>query len=124
MPGCGGDALRPHHQRRHGRQDRLDVAAGLQPENRAAVVEQVELNITPTADELLLAVCISPWGHHVAAHDVWVDADKGAAYALREVEVLLPVSGIEIVVEDAANTAHLCAVRQIEILVAPGLEAL
>jgi len=34
-------SLRPPDQRRHGGEDRLDIAAGLEPEDRAAVVERI-----------------------------------------------------------------------------------
>src|SRR5262249_32202289 len=98
-------------------------AAGLQPEDRATVVEQVELHVAASADELLFAVRLGPRRKHVAADDLRIDAQEGAADALREGEVSLPVSRVEIVVEDAADAAHLLAVGQIEILVAPGLEA-
>src|SRR4029079_10882845 len=95
--------LGPHHQRRHGAQDRLDIAAGLEPEDGAAVVEQIELDIATAADELLIAVRLGPRRQHVAADDLRIDADKGAADALREGKVRLPVPAIEIVVEDAAD---------------------
>src|SRR4249920_2482331 len=99
------------------------MAAGLQPENRATVVEQVELHVTPTADELLLAIGLRPRQRHVAADDLRIDVEEGAADALREGEIGIPVSAVEIVVEDAADAAHLLAVGQVEIFVAPGLEA-
>ena len=47
---------RPLHHRRHRGQDRLDIAAGAQAEDRAAVVEQVEFDIAAAADQLLLAL--------------------------------------------------------------------
>ena len=37
-------------------QDGVDVAAGLQAEDGAAVVEQVELDVAAAADQLLLAL--------------------------------------------------------------------
>ena len=45
---------------RHGGQDRLDVAAGLEAEHGAAVVEQVELDVAAAADQLLVAVGLGP----------------------------------------------------------------
>jgi hypothetical protein len=51
---------RPLHHRRHRRQDRVDVAAGLQAEDRAAVVEQVELDIAAAPHQLLVAVGSPP----------------------------------------------------------------
>ena len=49
---------------------------------------------------------------------------KARPTLLREGEVGLPISAVEIVVEDAADAAHLLAVGQVEIFVAPVLEAL
>ena len=53
-------ASRPLHQRRQRGEDGLDVAAGPQAEHRAAVVEQVELDIAAAANELLVAVGLAP----------------------------------------------------------------
>jgi hypothetical protein len=47
---------RPRHQ------DRLDIAAGLQTERRAAVVEQVELDIAAATNELMAPLLGRPAG--------------------------------------------------------------
>ena len=67
-----------------GSEDRIDVdvAAGLQPENRAAVVEQVELDVAAAADELLLAVGLGPRRREIAAHELGIDVEEGAADVL------------------------------------------
>src|SRR6185503_15065218 len=105
MPACGvrGGSLRPPDQWRHGREDRLDIAAGLQAEDGAAVVEQVELHIATAPDELLLAVGIGPGRSHIAADDLGIDAEECQPDLLGEVEIRLPIAGVEIVVEDAAD---------------------
>jgi len=72
---------------------------------------------------LLLAVGLGPGCSDIPPDDLGIDAEKGTADLLREVEVCLPIAGVEIVVEDAADAAHFAAMRQIEIFVAPGLEA-
>src|SRR3546814_5331372 len=48
--------LRPGGFRRQAHEDRLDVAAGLQAEPGAAVVEQVELGVAAEAEELVAAL--------------------------------------------------------------------
>src|SRR5438094_383836 len=53
-----------------------------------------------------------------------IDVAKGAADFLGEGEIGVPIAAVEIVVEDAADAAHLLAVLQVEILVAPRLEFL
>src|SRR5690349_5393154 len=103
----------------HRREDRIDIAAGLQSEDGAAVVEQVELDIAAAPDQLLLAVGFRPGAGEIAPDDIGIDLQEGAADILREGEVGVPVAAVVPVVEDAADAARLFAVRQIEILVAP-----
>src|SRR5215470_17284204 len=107
--------LRPFHLGRHRRQDRIDVAAGLQPEGGAAVVEQVELDITTAPDQLLLALGRAPRRCEIAPDQCGIDLQEGAADILSEGEVGLPVAGIMVIVEDAADAARLLAMRQKEI---------
>src|SRR6202047_5645307 len=52
--------LRPFHLRRHRRQDRIDIATGLEAECGAAVVEQVEFDVATAAHQLLLAIGCCP----------------------------------------------------------------
>ena len=108
----------------HGREDRIDVAAGLEPEGRAAVVEQVELDIAAAPDQLFMPVGFGPGGLEIAPHQLRVDAQKGFADRLGKGEVGIPVARIMVVVKDPAGAARFVAVRQEEVLVAPGLVAL
>src|SRR5882672_4821035 len=93
--------LRPHHLRRQAHEDGVDVAAGLQAEEGAAVVEQVELDVAAAPDQLAAALLRRPRRIHVAANDARIDIEEGAADVAREGEVGVPVAAIEIVVEDA-----------------------
>ena len=104
-------------------QDRLSVAAGLQPKPRAAVVEQVELDVAAAAYELVLALRLGPGLRHAAAHDRRIDIEEGPADILGEGEIGLPVAAVEIVVEDAADTARFVSVGEVEVAIAPRLEA-
>src|SRR5688572_11144977 len=114
---------RPHHFRRQRHQDRVGVAAGLKAKEGAAVVQQVELDIAAAADQLPAALLVGPVAAHVAAHDLGIGAKERLADRAGEAEILVPVPAVEIVVEDAAKATWLLAVRQVEILVAPLLEA-
>src|SRR5882757_10716437 len=111
--------LRPLHLGRHRRQNRIDVAAGLQTEDGAAVVQQVEFHIASAPDQLLLAVFRAPRRIEVAPDDFGIDFQQGAADLLRKREVGVPVAAVVPVVEDAADAARFLAVRQVEIFVAP-----
>src|SRR3569623_925720 len=110
----------PLHHGWHGRLDRIDVAAGLEAEDGAAVVEQVEFDISAAAHELLLALGLAPRLGEVSAHEFGIDRQEGAADLLREGEGRVPVA-LEIIVEDAADAAHLVAVLEEEVLIAPRL---
>ena len=52
--------LWPGRLRGQRHQDRLDIAAGLEAEQGAAVVEQVELDIAAAADQLVAALLVGP----------------------------------------------------------------
>src|SRR5262245_61976382 len=113
------DRSRPLHHRRQRGENRVDIAAGAQPEDGAAVVEQVELHVAAAAYELLLALGRAPRRGEIPAHQLGIDAQEGAADVLREGEVGRAVAAVEIVVEDATDAAHLVAMLQVEIFVAP-----
>src|SRR3569833_1355168 len=97
----------PPRQRRQGHQDRLDIAAGLQPEDRAAVIEQVELDIAAAPFQLVGAVLLGPRLVHMLPHDRLIGLEKTLADIACEGEVGLPVAGGQIVVKDAADAARL-----------------
>src|SRR5262249_41192046 len=117
---------RPFRQRRQRGEDRVDVAAGLEAEHCAAVVEQVELDVTAAADELLLALGLVPGLREIGPNDLWVDLQECPADILGEGESRRPAALAlrrrQPVVEDATDATHLTTMRQIEILVAPLLE--
>src|SRR5579871_1076944 len=102
-------ASRPPYLRRHRRQDRVDIAAGLEAEHRATIVEQVEFDIAAAADQLLLAVFGRPWRIEIPSHQRGINLQELASDILRKAEVVLPVSGVVIIVEDAADAARFLA---------------
>src|SRR5437870_7098321 len=117
-----GPRLGPGRLRRQGHQDRLDIAAGAQPEPGAAVVEQVEFDIAAAAHQLMLPLLRRPGPVHPRPHDTREDREKGFPDGPDKGEVALPISAVEIIEKDPADAAWLLAMRQIEILVAPFLE--
>src|ERR1051325_11693007 len=82
----------PRRQRRQGHQDRLDIATGLQPEDRAAVVEQVELHIAAAPVQLVGAVRLGPGLVHVAPNDRLIGLEETFADIVGEGEVRLPIA--------------------------------
>src|SRR5204862_6194165 len=121
---CGNEQApqwrsRPFHHRGHRREDRLDIAAGAQAEDRSAVVEQVEFDVAAAPDQLLFALVFIPARRIIAADELWIDIEELAPHLLSESEVLVPVSRLEIIVEDPTDAAHFVAVLEEEIVVAP-----
>ena len=100
----------------------FDIAASAQAENGAAVIEQIELDIAAAAHELFLAFGIGPRQGAIPSHQFGIDVTKCAADILREREIGLPIAAVEVVVKNSADPAHLVAMLQKEILVAPFLE--
>src|SRR5690349_6041765 len=69
----GEELSRPSCQRRQTHQDRVDIAAGLEAEQGAAVVEQVELGIAAAPFELPGAVRLVMRRRHPPPHQLRKD---------------------------------------------------
>ena len=69
----------PLYLRWHRREDGIHIAAGFQPEDGAAVVQQVELDVATTPDQLLLAVGGGPGEGEVAPDQFGIDFQEGVA---------------------------------------------
>src|SRR5260370_39856504 len=120
---CRSDVSWPGGLGRQRHQDRLDIAAGLEAEPCAAVVKQVEFDVTAAADELVATLFRGPRAVHPRPHDRRKDREKRLADRPAKGEIALPVATVEIVDKDPAGAAWLAALRPIEILVPPGLGA-
>src|SRR5690606_23751408 len=115
----------PLHLGGQAHQDGVDVAAGLEAEQGAAVVDEVELGIAAAPFELLLLVLGRPFHAHPLAHDLREHVEERLAHILGEGEIALPlrapvfvrVGAFHVVVEDAAHPARHAAMRDEEVLV-------
>src|SRR5262245_12942583 len=105
----------PLYLRWHRRKNRIHIAAGFQPKDCAAVIQQVELDVASTSDQLLLAVGLVPGKRKIAPDKLGIDFQERAADVLGEGQVGVPIAGIVPVVEDAADAAGFLAVRQVKI---------
>src|ERR1700683_3108612 len=83
-------ALWPSHVRGQGGEDGIDVAAGFQAENRAAIVDEVELDIAAAARLLFEPVGLRPGACEIAAHDLGVGGQKCLADVAGKGEVGAP----------------------------------
>src|SRR5215210_7185031 len=104
----------PNGQRRQAHQDRVDVAAGLQAEQSAAVVEQVELDVAAAELEQPLHFFGGKWRRHALPDDLGEDVEECLADVAGEGEVGVEMP-FEMVEENAADSARYLAVRQPEI---------
>src|SRR5207237_4302244 len=111
----------PGDERREAHEDRLDVAAGAQPEQRAAVVDQVELHVSAAPAEVLRAVLVGVRGRAAALDQRRVGGQEGLAHVADEGPALLAAQVVE---EDAAHAALAAAVADEEVLLRPAREAI
>src|SRR5579884_1159215 len=111
------------HPRRQRHQDRFGAAAGLQAEQRAAIVDQVELDVAAAAVELEFALGFAKLYIFPFFHNRQVRVEETVADRALEREAALEAAGVEVVEEQAADAARLAAVAQIEVFVAPALAA-
>src|SRR5882724_9287973 len=130
----------PPHKRRERHQYRLSPAPCLQPEVRPAVIDQVELDVAPAADQLKLALAL---GVRLSSAPVGygkIRWKKRPTDSLDELEdefdpalvcnqrftwsgrLVCAIAG-KVVEEDTAHSARLISMLKEEILVAPFLES-
>ena len=123
LPGFRHIAVFEAHARRQAHQDRLGAPAGLQAEQRAAVVDQIEFDVAAAAIQLEFALALAVGMSLAALDDRQIGIEKPVADRLRQREAALEAAGIEIVEEQPADAARLVAVLEEEVLVAPALVA-
>src|SRR3546814_15463602 len=94
--------LVPCRVRGQAHQDRVDIAAGLEPEQRAAIVDEVEFGVAPAPFELARLVRVGPRQPHAAAPDRGEDIEKGEPPGFGEGELCVDIT-FEMIVEAASN---------------------
>src|SRR5690606_7925429 len=114
----------PAYPWRQGHQDRLRPAARLQAEQRATVIEQVELDVTPAAIQLELPFPIAEGLLVAGFHDREVGRQETISRSAEEVERTFEAELVQVIEENAADTAGFATMLQIEVIVAPLLVAI
>src|SRR5947207_15720771 len=99
----------PSHHRRQRHQDRLDPPARLQAEDRATVVEQIELDITATPKLLKCTLPIAVALILASMNDRQISVKESVAAVADEGEPGVEIP-FEIVEKDAADATWLVAV--------------
>src|ERR1700722_16155088 len=80
-------SLRPANLGREAHQDGPDVAAGLQAEQRATVVDQVELHVAAAADQLVFALGRRPGLRHATPDDPGIGVQESLPDVPDEAEI-------------------------------------
>src|SRR5262249_29592246 len=119
----GLPVVAPLYPRRQRYQDRLGATAGLQPEQRTAVVHQIELDVAPATIGLERALALAIGKIAAALDDRQISRQEPFSHASRQREASGEIGRVEIVEKNAAHPARLGAMAEIEIIVAPLLIA-
>ena len=93
----------------------------MQPEERAAVEDQVELYIASATVQLELPLSLSPGLRHALAHEGHISLGEGVPDGALEGEGGIEVPAVQVVEEQPADPAGLAAVFKEEVLVTPFL---
>src|SRR5690606_2964249 len=104
-------------------EDRLGAPAGLQAEQGAPVVDQVEFHVATAAVELEVPLPLPPGQSLATGDDGPVGGHVAVPHGAQEGEALLEAQLAELIEEEPPHAPGLGAVPEVEILVAPALEA-
>src|SRR5688500_4957299 len=112
----------PHRPGRQRHQYRLGAPTRLEPEERAAVVDQVEFHVAAAPIRLKGALALAVLNIHAAFDDGQIGGKEMLAHASRQREARLEPRFIEVIEENPADAARFPPVPDIKIFVAPLLE--
>src|SRR5687767_11928557 len=112
----------PGRLRRHRHEDRLGATVALQPEQRAAIPHQVELDVTAPTIRLERALALAVLDILAAPEDRRIGIEERIADGQRQRLAALEAAVGEIVEEDAADASRLATMAQVEVAVAGRLE--
>src|SRR5881396_2068710 len=115
--------ITPLHQRGQGHQYRLSAAGRLQAEQRAAIIDEIELDIAAAAISLEVSLTLAVRKIFPALDDGKISREKMVADGASELETRIETSLVQIIEENPSDAARLAAVLEIEVLIAPAFEA-
>src|SRR5437868_723327 len=119
MRGASSSGLRigsPGDEWREAHEDRLDVSARAQAEESAAVVDQVELDVSPAPAELLRTVVLGVRQRAAPLRDRRVGGQERVPDVAQERPALVAAQVVE---EDPAHAALVAAVLDEEVVLRP-----
>src|SRR5687768_14602393 len=97
----------------------VGVGVGHETEAGAAVIHEVELDVSPALCELLAALRFPERDRVTPLDDTGIHVEKRLADRFLEPELAPPVADRDVVEEHPAHTARLVAVGQEEVAIAP-----
>ena len=115
--------IAPAHLRRQGHEDGLGAPPGLEAEEGAAVVDQVEFHVAAPAVFLEGPFPLAPGQPLAPLDDRQVSGQIVVTDAFQEVETAGEAPRVQVVEEEATDTPGLLAMAEKEILIALALEA-
>src|SRR5258706_103970 len=120
--GVRSPVITPLHERGQGHQYRLGAAGRLQAEQRAAIIDEIELHVAAAAIGLEVSLALAVRNTFAALDDGNIGGNKMVADAASKLEARVETALVQIVEENPADAAWLAAVLEIEVLVAPAFE--
>src|SRR5438067_85536 len=120
-PQLGRPVVAPLCARRHRQQDRFGAAARLQAEQRAAIPDEIELDVAAAAIRLKIALSLAVRRILAAREYRLVRSQKVIAHRFRQGEAALESALSDIIEKNPADAARLAAMLEKKIVVAPSL---
>src|SRR5439155_13298920 len=114
--------ITPLHERGQGHQYRFGAAGRLQAEQRAAIINEIELDIAAAAIGLEIPLALAVRKTFPALDNRKIGWKKMVADAASKLEARIETALVQIIEENPADAARLAAVLEIEVLVAPAFE--
>src|SRR5881396_2648059 len=114
--------ITPLHERGQGHQYRFGAAGRLQAEQRAAIINEIELDIAAAAIGLEIPLALAVRKTFPALDNGKIGLKKMVADAASKLEARIETALVQIIEENPADAARLAAVLEIEVLVTPALE--
>src|SRR6266705_3233731 len=118
----GLPVITPLHERGQGHQYRLGAAGRLQAEQRAAIINEIELHIAAAAIGLEIPLALAVRKTFPALDNRKIGWKKMVADAASKLEARIETALVQIIEENPADAARLAAVLEIEVLVTPAFE--
>src|SRR5712691_8635860 len=118
----GFPVITPLHERGQGHQYRLGAAGRLQAEQRAAIINEIELHVAAAAIGLEIPLALAVRKTFPAPDNGKIGRKKVVADAASKLEARIETALVQIIEENPADAARLAAMLEIKVFVTPAFE--